>query len=95
MSVTNPAYVVENGTMEMGNEIYHEECVDDRKGNDDGMCSTIKTTLKGNVLMILTLVGVALGFAIGFGIRPLNPSTDALLWIGKSCIMAFTIGFGI
>ena len=49
------------------------------------MCSTIKTTLRRNMLMMLTLVGVVIGFTIGFGIRPLNPSRDALLWIGKSC----------
>lgn len=39
--------------------------------------------LKQNAVLLLTLLGVVLGFAIGFGVRELNPSDDALMWIGK------------
>ncbi|KAK7484828.1 hypothetical protein BaRGS_00023871 [Batillaria attramentaria] len=38
--------------------------------------------LKENAVLLLTLIGVVLGFAIGFGIRELKPSKDALMWIG-------------
>ena len=37
-----------------------------------------------NLLLVLTLVGVLLGFAVGFGFREANPSEDALMWIGMS-----------
>ena len=36
-----------------------------------GLCRTIKITLKRNVLMLLTLIGVCIG------------SADALMWISK------------
>lgn len=38
--------------------------------------------LSRNALIISVLIGVAVGFAFGFGLRPLEPSTDALTWIG-------------
>lgn len=38
--------------------------------------------LKENAVLLLTLVGVVFGFAIGFGVRELKPSADALMWIG-------------
>ena len=42
-----------------------------------------KTLLKENAVLVLTLIGVVLGFAVGFGVRELNPSDDALMWIGQ------------
>lgn len=39
--------------------------------------------VKHNSLLILTLVGVIVGFGIGFGVRTSNPSDTALMWIGK------------
>ncbi|KAJ8309688.1 hypothetical protein KUTeg_011553 [Tegillarca granosa] len=35
-----------------------------------------------NLLLILTLCGILVGFCIGFGIRELHPTEDALTWIG-------------
>lgn len=35
-----------------------------------------------NLLLILTLCGILVGFCIGFGIRELQPTEDALTWIG-------------
>ena len=35
-----------------------------------------------NLLLLLTIVGVLVGFGIGFGVRPTNPSTTAIMWIG-------------
>ncbi|KAK6194908.1 hypothetical protein SNE40_000441 [Patella caerulea] len=37
---------------------------------------------KNNMLMWLNIVGIILGLVVGFSIRPLHPSKDALLWIG-------------
>ncbi|XP_076454161.1 excitatory amino acid transporter-like [Babylonia areolata] len=44
--------------------------------------SSCRTLLRENLVLLLTLVGVLLGFAIGFGVRELNPSEDTLMWIG-------------
>ncbi|XP_052714335.1 excitatory amino acid transporter-like [Crassostrea angulata] len=38
--------------------------------------------LSRNALIISVLIGVAVGFAFGFGLRLLEPSSDALTWIG-------------
>ena len=43
----------------------------------------VKRFVRRDGLMLLILIGMVLGFAIGFGIRELNPSKDALMWIGK------------
>ena len=43
-----------------------------------------KRWMNENLLLVLTLVGVLLGFAVGFGFREANPSEDALMWIGMS-----------
>ncbi|KAM3176073.1 hypothetical protein ACTXT7_007239 [Hymenolepis weldensis] len=37
--------------------------------------------LKDNLFTILTLIGVAGGFGIGFGVGTLNPSQEAITWI--------------
>ncbi|XP_064596700.1 excitatory amino acid transporter 2-like [Liolophura sinensis] len=41
-----------------------------------------KSFLRSNALLLLTLLGVAVGFALGFALRPTNPSSDARVWIG-------------
>ncbi|XP_078334175.1 excitatory amino acid transporter 1-like [Crassostrea virginica] len=41
-----------------------------------------RSVLKSNLLVILTMVGVGLGFGVGFLAREFNPSPDALMWIG-------------
>ncbi|XP_048781372.2 excitatory amino acid transporter-like [Ostrea edulis] len=38
--------------------------------------------LSRNGLIVSVLVGVAVGFAFGFGLRDLEPSADAITWIG-------------
>ena len=39
--------------------------------------------VKHNLLLFLTIFGVTVGFGIGFGVRPSNPSDTVLMWIGK------------
>ena len=56
---------------------------DNNDGTSAGVWETIKVSLKGNVLMIVTLVAVVIGFGVGFGIRPLHLSADTLIWIGR------------
>lgn len=41
--------------------------------------------LSRNGLIVSVLVGVAVGFAFGFGLRDLEPSADAITWIGRFC----------
>lgn len=38
--------------------------------------------VKGNLLLLLTLLGVFLGIGIGFVVRASSPSSTALLWLG-------------
>jgi len=47
-------------------------------------CLRVRRAAKQNLLLILTLVGVALGLGIGFAIRGASPSEDVLMWLGTS-----------
>lgn len=40
------------------------------------------TLLRQNLLVLLTLVGVGIGFLIGFTVGPTKPSMSAIMWIG-------------
>ena len=42
-----------------------------------------KFFIKSNLLVLLTLVGVIVGFVAGLGLKELHPSKDAVMWIGK------------
>ncbi|CAH1787037.1 unnamed protein product [Owenia fusiformis] len=42
----------------------------------------IRYHLKNNMLLVLTMLSIVIGFAAGFGIRWLNPTKDAIMWIG-------------
>lgn len=44
--------------------------------------STCYDFLSRNSLIISVLIGVGVGFAFGFGLRVVEPSSDALTWIG-------------
>ena len=50
----------------------------------------IKNWVMENLLLVLTLVGVLLGFAVGFGFRTMRPTADALMWIGMSSCKIIT-----
>lgn len=41
-----------------------------------------KFFIKSNLLVLLTLVGVIVGFVAGLGLKELHPSKDAVMWIG-------------
>ncbi|XP_064635486.1 excitatory amino acid transporter-like [Lineus longissimus] len=45
-------------------------------------CQRIKKLIKKELLLILTAVGIVLGFTIGFVVREFKPSTDTLGWLG-------------
>lgn len=40
--------------------------------------------LRRNLLVFLTLIGVGVGFIIGFTVAPTKPTASVLLWTGKS-----------
>ncbi|KAK7477592.1 hypothetical protein BaRGS_00031140 [Batillaria attramentaria] len=42
----------------------------------------LKVFLRDSAMFFLTIAGIVIGFALGFGVRELNPSKDALMWIG-------------
>ena len=41
----------------------------------------VKAWLKNNILMLATVVAVALGLALGFGLRLADPSPELITWI--------------
>ena len=43
----------------------------------------VKGHLVRNLLIYLTLIGVALGLGIGFALRPVTPSQSVLVWLGR------------
>ena len=52
--------------------------------------------LKQNGLMILTLLGVVLGFGLGFGLRRYDLSDTALMWLGnENSSLTFLCGKGV
>ncbi|XP_069118973.1 putative sodium-dependent excitatory amino acid transporter glt-3 [Argopecten irradians] len=51
----------------------------DRRERGRSRCGVL---IRSNGLVILTLFGVALGLAIGFGSRPSRPSHTTIMWIG-------------
>ena len=46
--------------------------------------SRVIKIFRRNLLVFLTLLGVGVGFAIGFAIAPSRPSASVLLWTGNS-----------
>lgn len=51
---------------------------------EDSKLSTMcLKTIKRNLLVILTIVGVVVGLIVGFSVREANPSADAIMWIGR------------
>lgn len=43
----------------------------------------IKSAILNNLLLLFTLLGVGLGFVVGFAVREIHPSESALMWLGK------------
>ena len=39
--------------------------------------------LLDNMLLVSTIVGVFVGFGLGFAVRTTHPSEDALMWLGE------------
>ncbi|XP_071099647.1 excitatory amino acid transporter-like [Haliotis cracherodii] len=50
-----------------------------QKTRSPGRCFRV---IRSNLLVILTFVGVTVGFVIGYCVRLATPSQDALIWIG-------------
>lgn len=48
----------------------------------EGLRDKCKTFINSNLLVILTLIGASFGFSVGFAIRGLHPTRDALMWMG-------------
>ena len=48
------------------------------------------TFIKKHLLIILALIGVLAGGALGFGLRRLQPSNDVIMWLRK-CIYEKTV----
>lgn len=73
------AIEMESDRLTTGEKLSSEESIDSKCGL---ILYKIKKWMMDNLLLVLTLVGVILGFAVGFGFKAANPSPDALMWIG-------------
>lgn len=71
---------MESDRLTTGEKVATEETIDSKCGL---ILYKIKKWMLDNLLLVLTLVGVILGFVVGFGFREAHPSEDALMWIGK------------
>lgn len=60
----------------------HHGSFDDARRRACCLASKITKFIGQNLMLILTFAGIIIGFSLGFGIREINPSNDALLWIG-------------
>lgn len=40
--------------------------------------------MKDNLILVFTLLAIGIGFAIGFAVRPLKPTSEAIMWLGRS-----------
>ena len=58
-----------------------------KEKKEQSTCRKIVDTLKQDWVLILTVVGIIVGFIVGLAIRPANPSDDVLMWIGKNQIL--------
>ena len=54
-----------------------------RKRKENGACALVTRFLRENALILLTLLGIAIGFAVGVGLQSVKPSSDVLQWIGE------------
>ncbi|KAJ8298631.1 hypothetical protein KUTeg_022691 [Tegillarca granosa] len=54
--------------------------------NRESKCKNCGSCVKDNILVFLVLIGAVSGFAIGFGVRPLEPSSDEVLWLGTASL---------
>ena len=55
----------------------------ERADRDRPVRMRVKNFLLANLLLLLTCAGIVLGFVIGFSVRELSPSKDALMWLGE------------
>lgn len=70
---------MESDRLTNGEKVSSENTIDSKCGR---ILYKIKKWMLDNLLLVLTLVGVIFGFAVGFGFREMHPSEDALMWIG-------------
>lgn len=73
----------ESLTAEIQKNLKNEEVVIETFDTKQAFVPKVKIFLRGNALLILTMVGIVAGFALGFGIRELDPSRGALMWLGR------------
>ncbi len=50
-------------------------------------CRRVANTLRKDLVLLFTVVGIVVGFTIGLAIRPANPSKDVLMWIGTDFVL--------
>ena len=56
--------------------------VNTEQNGEKKACENLSEKLKDNLLLILTLGGVCLGFGLGFGLRQHGLSESGLMWLG-------------
>jgi hypothetical protein len=50
---------------------------------------SLPSCVRVNALLLFVLLGIGAGLALGFGLRKVQPSEDAIMWIGMWIIYTF------
>lgn len=62
---------------------------DDASEKEESCLGKVKRVLMENLLLVTTMLGVFLGFVVGFAVRETHPSESALMWLGKLAVIFF------
>ena len=67
-----------------GHDLVNETVdIDDTPKAEKTFREKLLILLKDNALLFLTLIGVVVGFSLGFGLRQYDLSDSGLMWLGK------------
>ena len=55
-------------------------------------CSKFHRVMRDQILFVLTILAVVIGFVVGFGIREIEPSSDVVDWLG---LLKYSISYHI
>lgn len=51
---------------------------------------SLPSCLRVNALLLFVLLGIGVGLALGFGLRKIQPSEEAIMWIGMYILYILT-----
>ena len=73
-----------NGAASKNDGVVNDDVIVETFDAHRSLVPKLRIFLAANLLLILTCAGIVLGFVLGLAVRELQPSKDALMWIGWS-----------